>query len=263
MSQTTFLAATALSLATSLLYLHVGNVLRQRHVSKEAALANRMFVLWWMGLGGLGLVGAAESLAYAMGVLPIWLYQALTAVLLLVLFLALWGLQFYLVYLYTGSTRSFAFLGVFYGLLYFATMALVAYIGAPERLTDDGWSVRTEPRVEFGLGFSLAFILLIVGPQILAAASYARLYRKADDRTQRYRIAMVTSAILVWFGSSVVATLLDLGDVMLWKLASRIIGILAVLAILMAYRPPAALRERYGLHAVELHAKPEAEARAA
>lgn len=255
MSTTTFLVSTAGSLAASLLFLHVGNVLRRRRVSPEAGLANRMFVLWWMCLGGLGIFGAIQNLAYLAGALPIWLYQATTVAVLAVLFLGLWGLQFYLVYLYTGSRRSFAPLGVFYGLIYFATLALVSYIGTPEAIVDDGWSLRAEPEVEFGVLFSLSFVLLIVGPQVAAAVAYARLYRRADDRTQRYRIAMVTTAILVWFGSSIIATLLDISEATSWRLASRVIGILAALAILFAYRPPQSWQTRYQLDSVELAAR--------
>lgn len=261
MSQTTFLFSTLGSFASSLLFLHIGNVLRRRKVSADAVLANRMFVLWWMSLGGLGLVGVAQNLAYLAGWLPIWLYQAAVSGILVILFLALWGLQFYLVYLYTGSRRSFAPLGVFYGLLYFATMALVAYIGRPETITDNGWSLQTEPTIEFSMAFNLGFSLFIIGPQLFAAIAYAQLYRKTEDATQRYRIAMVTGSIGVWFGSGFVATLLSISDQTAWLVTSRLISVLAALAILFAYRPPKVLRKRYGLEAIELTTRPSETAR--
>jgi MFS family permease len=155
------------------------------------------------------------------------------------------------VYLYTGSKRSFAPLGVFYAILFMATIALIEKVGSPERIVDNGWSIRTEPQVEFGLAFNLGFTLLIIGPQMLAAIAYARLYRKTDDRTQKYRIAMVTGSILLWFGSSVVAAALELSQDVAWQLASRLIGIVGALGILVAYKPPRWLRDKYGIRSIK------------
>lgn len=258
MSQTTLLLSALGSVVTSALYLYIGIVLRRRAVSAEAHLANGMFVLWWLGLGGIGLLGAGMTVLYTTGHLPIWLYQANTSFSLLVIFAALWGLQFYLVYLYTGSRRSFAPLGAFYALLALATMALIEYTGTPDAIVDNGWSLRTAPRVEFTPLFSLVFVALLIGPQMVAAVAYARLYRRARDRTQRYRIALVTTAILVWFGSSLVATALEASQSVGWQLTSRIISVLGATTILFAYRPPTWVQRRWGISSVE--SKPDAAA---
>ncbi len=253
----TFVLSTIGSAVSSLLYLYVGQVLRRRKVSAEGQLANTMFVVWWQSLGGLGLSGVVLNVAYLLDVLPIWLYQAYVSFVLLVLFVALWGLQFYLVFLYTGSRRSFLPLGAFYAVLFFATAALIAYVGPPDRITDNGWTLKTEPETDFGMAFNLGFLLLIVGPQMFAAVAYARLYRKSADRTQRYRIAMVTSAILVWFGSSVLATAFGASDNVAWQVLSRLIGVAGALAILMAYKPPAWIQQKYGIEPVESVDKPK------
>lgn len=251
MTTTTLTLAALGSLLTSALYLYVGQALRHRKVSDDARLANNMFVLWWQALGGLGLLGVGIQALYITGRLELWMYQAYTTFVLLVLFLALWGLQFYLVFLYTGSKRSFTPLGVFYAVLFLATLALIEYIGTPERIVDNGWQLRTEPRVEFGLAFNLGFILLIVGPAIAAAFAYARLYRKTSDRTQKYRIAMVTGAIIVWFGSSLVGTAAQVTTSLEWQMFSRTIGVAGALVILMAYKPPRWVRERHGILGID------------
>ena len=253
---TTLILSTLGSLAVSVLYLYVGHVLKTRKVSDDARLANTMFVVWWQALGGMGVMGAVLTGLYLADALPIWLYQAYVSLILLVLFVALWGLQFYLVFLYTGSRRSFWPLAAFYALLFFATLALIAYVGPPERIVDNGWTLRTEPRADFGTAFGLGFVLLIVGPQMFAAVAYARLYRKTTDRTQRYRIAMVTTAILVWFGSSVVAAAIGASESLAWQLISRLIGVLGALGILFAYKPPAWVRQKYGVQAIESDARP-------
>ncbi len=251
MTQTTLAFSAVASLVTASLYLYVGRVLRRREVSPEARLANGMFVLWWQSLGYLGVAGVGIMGLYVAGHLEIWMYQAYVTFVLLILFLALWGLQFYLVYLYTGSKRSFKVLGIFYALLFVATLALIEYVGAPERIVDDGWSIRTEPRAEFGTLFNLGFALLLLGPQLVAAVAYGRLYFKTTDRTQRYRIAMISVSIIVWFGSSIIASAADLSDTLAWRLASRAISILAATGILAAYKPPAWVRKKYGVEGVK------------
>lgn len=252
MSQTTLLLSMLGTVATASLYLYVGQALHRRKVSPEGHLANAMFVLWWRSLGGLSLLSAGALALYMADRFPIWLYQAYVICVLLVIFLALWGLQFYLVYLYTGSRRSFVPLGLFYLALFIAVVGLIEYVGTPERITDNGWSLRTEPRVEFGTWFNVAFSVLLVGPQLVAAVAYARLYRKTDDRTQRYRIALVTGSIIVWFGTSLVASAFDASDNVTWQMASRVLSVIAVLVILMAYKPPSWVRERYGIRPIEL-----------
>lgn len=251
MSTTTLAISATGSFVTALLYLYIGRALKGRRVSAEARLANNMFVLWWKAIGGLGLLGVAILLAYMAGSLPIWLYRTYTTLVLLGLFVALWGLQFYLMYLYTGSRRSFVPLGVFYALLFIGTMALVEYAGRPERIIDDGWALRTEPRLELGVAFGLAFTLLIVGPQLAAAVAYARLFFKTHDPTQRYRIALVTGSIIVWFGSGIIAQGAQVSDELAYQLFSRLIGIAGALVIFMAYKPPAWVRRRYGVRSID------------
>lgn len=251
MSTATLALSAVTSLLTAGLYLYIGGILRRRRVSEHARLANRMFVLWWQSLGYAGLFGVAFLGLYMAGGVEVWMYQTYLMFVLLVVFLALWGLQFYLAYLYTGSKRSFVPLGAFYGLLFFATVALTERNGVPDRIVDDGWTIRSEPVADMGLAFNLGFVLLIVGPQIVAAIAYARLYRKTTDRTQRYRIALVTGSIIVWFGSSIVATALEVSKDLGWILVSRLIGIMAALVILMAYRPPHWIRAKYGIRSID------------
>lgn len=248
MSQSTLLLAALGSILTSTLYIYIGRVVRRRAVSAEARLANGMFAMWWHSLGGLGLLGALVMVVYLADGLEIWMYQAYITFVLLGLFMALWGLQFYLLYLYTGSRRWFLPLAAFYAALFLATEGLIEYIGPPEEITDNGWQLQRLPEAELGQAFSLAFSALIIGPALVTAIAYARLFRKTQDRTQRYRIALVTGAIIVWFGSSVVGAVLDVTQSLGWQLFSRVIGIVGAVVILMAYKPPKWVRDKYGIH---------------
>jgi hypothetical protein len=251
MSTATLALSATGSFLTAALYLYVGHVLRGRKVSPEARLANGMFVLWWQALGAFGMLGVAILLLYMADALPLWLYGAYVTLVLLGLFIALWGLQFYLVYLYTGSRRSFVPLGIFYGVLFVGTLALLEYLGSPERIVDNGWALEREPEVQLGPAFGLGFSLLIIGPQLVAAIAYARLFFKTRDPTQRYRIALITGSIIVWFGSGIVASGAQVSDELSYQLFSRLVGIAGALVIFMAYKPPAWVRRRYAVRSID------------
>jgi hypothetical protein len=252
MTSSTLLLSAAGSAVTALLYLYVGQVLRRRQVSADAKLAHGMFILWWEAIGWLGILTGAVLIDYTLqGAMPSWLYQTYIVFVLMVLFVALWGLQFYLVYLYTGSKRSFIPLGIFYTLLFLATVALVEWTWAqPFRVTDNGWQLVQDPQVQLGPVAGLLFSLVVVGPQVFAAIAYARLYRKTSDRTQRYRIALIASAIIVWFGSSIAGTAAGVTTSVYWQLFSRVVSIAGALIILIAYLPPRWIRDRFQVRSI-------------
>lgn len=239
-----------LSVATASLYLYIGAALRQRQVSREARLARDLFAAWWFILGVVGLLGVLPIVLYLGGHLPIWLYMTFSQLSLLAVFAALWALQCYLVYLYRGSHRALIPLAVFYLALYIFVVGLLMWtlVEHPyDRLADNGWTLALEPRLELSRAVGVIAVLILVGPQMVAAAAYARLFFKAQDRTQRYRIALLSGAILGWFGTSVAAAAADASEGAAWQLVSRLIGLAAGAVILAAYKPPRWVRQRYGV----------------
>jgi hypothetical protein len=259
MADTLLLSAVG-SVVTGALYLYLGRVLKQRKVSPEAALARDMFAYWWILLGALSFLGVVQIALYRAGEMPIWLYQTLGQAGLWALFAALWALQVYLMYLYTGSKRWVAPLGAFYLLLYLAFVALIHWIGPPGAISDNGWMLRTDQTFTLGRGWTIALILVLLGPQMAAAIAYASLYRRTSDRTQRYRIALLTGAILVWFGtSSLVGATSDPNPDhvnVAWQVAQRLLSVAAALTILAAYRPPSWIRRRFAVRSLDDEAMP-------
>lgn len=65
-----------------------------------------------------------------------------------------------------------------------------------------------------------------------------------DPESARYRIGMVSGTLVLWFSSSITASLVGLSRNEAWSLASRFISLTAALLILIAYRPPGPLRRR-------------------
>jgi hypothetical protein len=261
MTDTLLLSAVA-SVVTGVLYLYLGRVLHQRKVSPEAGLARDMFAFWWILLGLLSFLGVVEIALYRAGDLPIWLYMTFGQFGLWALFAALWALQVYLMYLYTGSKRWVAPLGLFYLALYMGFVALIHWIGPPGAISDNGWMLRTDQAFTLSRGWTIALIIVLLGPQMAAAIAYASLYRRTSDRTQRYRIALLTGAILVWFGtSSLVGATSDPNPDHInvsWQIAQRLLSIAAALTILAAYRPPAWVRHRFAVRSLDDEAVPAA-----
>lgn len=249
----TLVLSAGLSVATASLYLYIGYVLRQRQVSPEARFARDLFAGWWLILGASGLLGVLQMALYMADALPVWLYLTFTSIALLAIFAALWALQCYLVYLYRGSRRAVVPLAIFYGLLYMFVIGLMQWVAETHpytAITDNGWSLVAQPKFELSRGVGLIAVLVLVGPQMAAAFSYSRLFFKTHDRTQRYRIAMLSGAILGWFGTSLAAAAADASEGQTWQLLSRLIGLTAGAVILAAYRPPAWLRSRYGIRSL-------------
>lgn len=251
----TLVAATAFSVLTGLLYAYVGWRLQARQVSDGARVAHGLFVLWWYAVAATSLMGAVDTTLYMTGHLPVWLFQAMSQLAILVLLAGLLGLLYYLVYLYTGNKRYLAPLVAFYVALYAWIVGVMHQIGDPAAIGDNGWTLTRVPQVQYNPAVGLAFLLMLVGPQIAAAIAYAGLYRKAQDTTQRYRIAMVAGSIVVWFGASLVASTVQFAtgtpNAELWQYASRAITVLGGLAFLLAYLPPRAWRKRWGLRSIE------------
>lgn len=237
------------------LYAYVGSQVARRDVPEGGRLAHRMFILWWSGLAASSLLRALTIGLYLAGALHPTYHLAATQLGLLAVIAALLGLLHYMVHIYTGSARWFRPILVFYVLFYLAVLAFVASAWEPPTgFTDDGWRVEPLPQQDADTSpVAVVLLLLLLGPQIAAAVAFLRLAPRLDDPTPRYRVKMVGTAILVWFGVSLAGSLttmltdLDLARHDAWQVLSRVVGLGAVLTILAAYKPPAWVRRRYGV----------------
>jgi hypothetical protein len=215
-------------------------------------MASGLFATWWYGLAGAALVSGTLNFMAAAGYtdLNLWLTFGLFSLLLICA--ALGGLLYYLIYLYTGSRKAIVPLALFYLGLYLALMYLVN-LNTPTHVEVGRWTAQVKYDKEFDPLYGYLFIVLLLVPQLVAAVAYFSLYFRTGDRTQRYRIAMVSGSIIVWFGSSLLVGFLggrDASQSDAWQVASRILSLMATLAILVAYRPPKVWRQRYGLRGV-------------
>lgn len=238
------------ALATAAFYGWIGLLIHRRSPSEEAKAANQLFALWWVSLSALYLLTGALNAAAAIGRIDLALAIAWIDFVLILLCVALWALLGFLLYLYTGSRKWFLPLGFAYAVLAFLLLWFIAWL-EPTGLKNSGLGVQFDYAREAPDWMSTLLGLTISVPIVLAALGYGSLYFRIHERLPRYRIAMVAGAFLVWFGWSILSTLLDLNDRFRdsWGLYgwNQAIAILVPVVILMAYRPPAWVRARLGI----------------
>lgn len=247
MSDATLAVSAAFALVTALVYALVGLKVGRPNLTKEEHRAVLMFKLWWHGLAGLTFVSASFLALGAFGRIDVALFQSLLFAELAVICLALWGLAYYLAFLFTGRTALFYPLGIFYGLLCLWLFYLVV-LADPVGIEVTRWQVNLEFADEDRFSsFSLLFAILLVGPQLAGAIAYFTLFFRTDEPRAKYRIALVSLSLIGWLGSGIVAGALGVSEDEGWMVASRFIGLAAALVILMAYQPPPLIARRLEL----------------
>lgn len=255
MASATLAIDAALALATALVFAYVGQMtLRRRPTEIDGARALRRFAAWWFGLAAYTLVGGLRSAMAAAGNLDLTLHAAVSNLSTIPLVVLLWGVVSYLAYIYTGRRAALTASTVLHvAILVFYAGVLLTF--EPVAVRAQTWTVSID-YADGGLpGWVTALVLFsILGPTLAAAVGYASLYFRTRERNARYRIAMVSSGFLLWFGSAAVASLTPIAQAEWWPPASRLLGILATAIILAAYRPPAWVRVRFGIEPVETSA---------
>ena len=238
----TLLADTAFSLATAALYVAVGRTVRHRGVSDRASSrALGLFVLWWYAIAAFSVLGAARTLAAALGYLGLPYHVLLSYLSLLPLVAALWGLVYYLVFVHTGNERWLGPLGMMHAGLFVGFLALSVWL-RPVAVEAGEWSVTIGYARTLSGPLVAVLLATLLGPVLLAAVAYATLWFRTKDRAARYRVALVSGSFIVWFGSAALASASALVGSAWWPYASRLVGLAATLTLLAAYRPPAPVR---------------------
>lgn len=240
----------ALTGISAVVYAYVGWRLSRRPVEGDARLAARLFAAWWILLGGVTAIGAAEGFTALAGIDDLALYVTATQLIFLGLVVALWALLYYLVYVLTGSRRAMWPISVFYAAFFVWILYLMAE-ARYDRVDLDGANAVLHTPVEFSRAVTGILVGLILGPVLVAAGGYVRLFFRVEGRTQRYRIGLVAVTLLTWFGSSALATALGAAKIPWWPLVSGALGLLAAVSIYCAYQPPAFVRRRFGIAAVD------------
>lgn len=256
-SQSALLFSTVFGVTAAGIYAYVGWRLGKRIISSaDARLAWGSFTVWWYGLAVTTLIGSLLSLFGSVGLMNFPLFVTATYVNILVICVALWGLLYYLIYLFTGDRRSLVPLAVFYMVYY---VLLVYYITAsiPGSVNVGRWTARLVYDAPLTGPFFAILIALLLLPQIIGGLAYFTLYFRVSDVTQKYRVLLVSWSIIVWFLSPLFALGGGLAQEDWWQFASRLIGLAAALTILLAYLPPRWVKQRYGILSISDESLPD------
>lgn len=230
-------------------YGFTGRMLYRRPVSAEFRWPALAFSTWWLGLAFTTFLGGVQLLVAYAGYRNLDFYLTLLLVNLLVICVALWGLVYYLIFLFTGKNWHFIPLTVFY-VLYFGLLLYWVQWQQPDHVVVDAWAVRMGYQAEdTGSLFSIIVILLVV-PQIIGAFAYLSFYPRVKDRSQRYRVLLISLSIIIWFSSALLVTVTHNQTSDAWQIASKLIGLGAAAATLMAYNPPAFIQRWLNVHPI-------------
>lgn len=236
----------AVQFVSSVIFFYVGYTILGRKVSTESRLALSAFSLWWVGLGLSTLLTSGLILAARQGFTHLALHEAALHLQLVLICVILWGLLYYLLYLYTGRRWLVYAVGVFYVLYYMTLVYWVAWQN-PTHVELERWRVVMKYERESTNAVLQLIVALLVLPQIIGAIAYFRLYFFADHPVQKYRIALVSLSILVWFSTALISSLAQISTSDTGQVISRMVSLGAALTVLMAYRPPKWIRERLAM----------------
>jgi hypothetical protein len=229
------------------IYLYVGWRLSKRLVfSAEARLAWQSFTMWWYGLAVTTLIGGLLNLFGALGLTRLPVFVTATYVNLQVSCLALFGLFYYLIFLFTGNSRWFKPLAGLY-IVYYILLVYYVTASSPTDVSLERWGASLAYREPLTSPFLIILLVSLFGSQVLGGFAYFTLFFQVPDLTQKYRILLISWSIILWFISPFVGIAAELNEQDWWQLLSRLLGLGAALTILMAYLPPRWLKERYGI----------------
>ena len=255
--QTSQLLAVGFALLAAAIFAYVGYRLSRRPVSPDAQRAAELFAAWWGALAAATLTSAVQHLLAGLDRLTLPLHVVLVLFNILAICVALWGLMYYLLYVATGWNRSFWPLTFGYA-WFFVMLVYVITASRPVDVGVEAWRVRTVFENPIDPTLQWMLVLLLILPAAFAALAYLFLFLRVHDRTQRYRILLVSLSILVWFMSPLVATLANVTGGAAWPIVSRLVGLLAAWTIFLAYYPPGWVRARLGVHGLEAPGSPGA-----
>lgn len=241
------LADAAYALVAAALFGFVATRIGRRPADPDARLALRLFSLWWSGVALFLVAGAALSFLDWAGVTARPLELVIASLSMLSVCAAVWGLVYYVSFLFTGrSTALYPMLAFYAGIFAVMLFALLSDSTGGEL---GAWH-ESVVRLAILTGPVLTgAIVLFLLPAMGALVAYASLYPRIDGRRARYRIALGTTSLLVWFGLAIVARLGGFADTATWTVVGRFLALAAALGVLLAYSPPRWMVRRLRLHA--------------
>lgn len=216
-------------------FLSVSLRLSRQKVSPDSQAAVTLFALWWFSLSVYAVVGATTDLLAAFGVVDFGVIVAFHYMQMISLCIGLWGLVYYVAFIFTGNRAFLTPLAVVFS-LYYAALLFFVTLGRPADVVVEAWRSGVEYAQPLLSDLSASFLLVL--PPVIAVGTYLILYFQSTARLARYRIALISMSTLAWSASLVVRE----ADVLAATPALLALGSAWVLQ--WAYDPPAWVSRR-------------------
>lgn len=247
---------TALQVSYTVLFFMVGAMLLGRKVQPEYKRPTFFFGLWWTIAGVIAAVQIIQQVLFRY---PMFqgnlLATAYGVILWSAMMVGIFGLLYYMLFLFTGKEKWTIPLAVFYA----AATALVLYViisSGPyvvkaagilyQGTTNERWynvgeiAYTTYPSYSMLILLACAVLLPII---IVAIALYA-LYFRLDRPTQKYRVLMIATGMLLWFGSGMTGNAAGVSQGQLYSTIMAGTSLVSSLMIYLAYKPPKFVKKR-------------------
>lgn len=238
--------------AVGAVFVFVGAFVLRRATARAAIPAQRAFAFWWFGIAGSTAVAGLGVDGGVLGLVAAALGPERVPVPVLVAFLLAWtllacmglaGLLMHLLYIFRGRLAARG-IGVAYGAI-FLLFAAATLAQRPKALVDNVWGVQVAYHAPIEGAALVALLLLLVLPQIGGALAYGSLFFRVEGAPARYRIALVSSSLVVWLGVSLAAAAFRVQTTGAWLLFERALALAAASVVLAAYLPPRWARELF------------------
>lgn len=245
MAATGLVASALAGTLASAMFFWVGHRLARRKLEGEAGFAWLLFRGWWFGIATyVAINGVALNLLAALDLADLRLFVAARNLSILLLCGALTGLTYHLLFLHFGTRRVLPWVMTFYAIVW-AFIVYTFAVSLPVAVHVGAYEVRLVFDPAPAPGMFLAIVAALSLPQAAAALAHLRLFWTLEDRSQRHRALFVGGSLALWFVGAFTADLMGPGSP--WVLVRPALGLLAAASVLLAYAPPAWLRERYGV----------------
>lgn len=239
----------ALSAATAITYAYVGRVIERRG-GDGASAPLRAFALWWAGLALFTAIGVGRDTLGMLGLLDRDVLKTLSHLSIPPLVLGLWGLFYYLGYIFVGGKRLFWPSVSLYAAIY-AVFIYIVVVLEPAEIVERAWHVQIDYTTTLAPWVNLLLLGLLIVPILAAVLAYASLFFRLERGEQRVRVGVVSFAFLIWFGGTLFAALIGLAELEWWGLAGRILALVSAGLVVLAYRPPQRLRAAWAHRPME------------
>lgn len=218
-------------------FLAAGVNMRRAEATGDAREALMLFSLWWVALSVYAVAGATLDLSAALGAQaagPALVFHFAQAVALCI---GLWGLVYYVAFVFTGRRSLLPVLAIFFA-LYYGIVLFWLTLGRPIAVAADAWRARIAYEDPL-LNGALAALLFVL-PILVAAATYLLVILQARELSQRWRIVLVCLSTVAWG----LATLLRSSGGGRLEALTPLLALASGLAITWAYRPPQWVQRR-------------------